>query len=194
MISVLAELLPSTRLVPVSESLATAAGVTVADGVGTGVTDGRTVGDAVGATVAVAVTTGDAEAEAVGMGDAEAEAEAERVGTGDALATAVVDGAAEGEAVGVLTGLTGVSVEEPPLQAVSIAAVARKTNAAQRRRVNDEYIVNRSLSEEQLYAAPIQRSSQPVLRTLIHVTHTLLRRTPRSARSSGERAMPRAQI
>ncbi len=81
------------------------------------------VGDAVGATVGVAVTTGDAEAEAVGMGDAEAAAEV--VGKGDALATAVVDGAAEGEAVGVLTGLTGVSVDEPPLHAVSIAAVAR---------------------------------------------------------------------
>jgi hypothetical protein len=161
LISVLAELLPSTRLVPVSESLATAVGVTVADGVGTGVADGWTVGDAVGAAVGVAVTTGDAEAEAVGIGDAEAEAEI--VGTGDALASAVVDGAAEGEPVGVLTGLTGVSVDEPPLQAVSVAAVARKTNAAQRRRANDEYIVNRSQSEEQLYAARVQRSSQPVL-------------------------------
>jgi hypothetical protein len=40
LISVSAALLPSTRLVPVSESLATAVGVTVADGVGMGVADG----------------------------------------------------------------------------------------------------------------------------------------------------------
>jgi hypothetical protein len=144
LISVSAALLPSALLAPVCELLATAVGVAVADGVGTGVADGRIVGDAVGATVGVELTTGDAEgateAEAVGKGDADTEA----VGRGDALATAVVDGAAEGEAVVVLPGLTGVRVEEPPLQAVRLAPAARKSIATLWRRFIEEYIVNRS--------------------------------------------------
>jgi hypothetical protein len=109
------------------------------------------------------VADGATEAEAVGVGDVDAGAEAEAVGNGDALATAVVDGAAEGEAAGVFAGLTGVSVDDPPLQAVRIAVAARKTNAALCRRLNDAYIVNRSQSKEQLYVARVHRNSQAVL-------------------------------
>ncbi len=145
LMSVLAESLPSTLLVPVADSLATAVGVTLADAVGAGVADGRLVGEALG--TALGVAEGATEADAVGFGDADAraaaEAEADAVADGDALAS-IGDGAAEGEAVVVLPGVTGVSVDEPLLQAVRTAAEVKRTNVALRRRAKNEYIVNRS--------------------------------------------------